>query len=157
MVWPQRCTTFSLDVSVTKFSVAIASLPSNVYDPFLKHLVLPRVAITRNPDFEEVPLSATVTVTCSCLSYPASSIHWMQQTTDGDYITLEAYNVVNSSLNMFSMVTESTFTFNGSDISGESLYCCSGTNVIGTTSNCLRFTGQGTYVCDSQFKSLSIQ
>ena len=128
--------TFSLDVS--NFNIAL--LPSNVYNLFI---VLPRVTMTRNPDFEEVPLSATVTITCSFLSYPASSIHWMQQTATGDYITLEAYDVLNSSLNMFSVVTESTFTFNGSNISGASSYCCSGTNLIGTTTNCLRFIGQG--------------
>ena len=100
--------------------------------------------MTKNPDIVEVPVSTTVTVTCSVISYPASVIHWQQQTAAADdYIALRDHKIISNSSNMFSVETRSTFTFNDSSISGASSYCCSAVNAIGTAMNCLHFTELG--------------
>ena len=88
-------------------------------------------------------MSTTVTITCSVVSYPASSIRWQQQTATDDYITLEVRNIISTSSNMFSMETKSTLTFNNSNITGGISYCCSAVNAIGNTMDCLHFTQHG--------------
>ena len=99
--------------------------------------------MTRSPDITEVPVSTTVTITCSVVSYPASIIHWQQQTAADDYITLEVHNIIGNLSNMFSVETKSTLTFNNSNITSGISYCCSAVNAIGNTMDCLHFTQHG--------------
>ena len=98
--------------------------------------------MTRDPDISEVPVGSSVTVTCSIMSYPGSSVHWEQQT-DNKYTTLSAFNERNDSSSMFMVVTNSTIMFAGEDINGASKYCCAATNIIGVAKKCLDFTELG--------------
>ena len=95
-----------------------------------------------NIESTEVVMGTTVTVTCSVTSYPASSIHWEQRTSD-DYITLNNFVLTSNTSNMFSVITNSTIMFTSSDINGATSYCCAATNMIGITVNCLHFTEHG--------------
>ena len=99
--------------------------------------------MTKNLDSKEVPVGTTVIVTCSVMSYPGSSIRWEQQTANNENIALNTATTVNTTSNMFSVITNSTFTFTSQQINGASKFCCAATNVIGTTMQCLGFTEHG--------------
>ena len=94
--------------------------------------------MTRNPDSNEVAMDTTVTVTCSVISYPGSSILWEQRISN-EYTTWDAFSVNNNTSNMFSIITNSTIMFTGSEINGASSFCCTATNMIGTVMRCLDF------------------
>jgi len=102
--------------------------------------------MTRNPNRTIVGVGVSVTVTCTVLSYPTSTIRWEQQTsTSEDPIELTRNSVSDDSSNIFSVISTSTFTFSSDDVRGARKYCCYATNIIGTSVECLDFTEDGTY------------
>ena len=117
----------------------------NIKRFFLFNVVSPIITMTRNPDSKEVPVSTAVSVTCSVMSYPASSIRWEQQT-NNVYRTLNDFTVRNDTSNMFSVITNSTIMVTSGQINGASQYCCAATNMIGSTVKCLDFTERGMFL-----------
>ena len=120
---------------------------------FFLNTVLPIVTMTGSHS-KEVPVSTTVIVTCSVTSYPGSSIRWEQQTANNENIALDTATTRNVTSNIFSVITNSTLTFNSEQIKGASKFCCVATNVIGTTMQCLEFTERGTYVIVNSIQCL---
>lgn len=129
-----------------KFSLTVSCINNNQQQHvqyFFNNLVLPIITMASNPDVMEVPVSTTVTLSCSVTSYPESNIHWEQHTHANGDKRLNTSNVGTVVFSRFSVVTMTTITFTSSDINGASSYCCVATNMIGTTRSCLEFTERG--------------
>ena len=134
----QKFTMCLLDVS--KYFIGICRFINGVY-----FTVQPLVNMTRNPDRTIVGVGASVTVTCTVMSYPRSTIHWEQQTsTNENPIELTGNSSPDDTSNTFTVISTSTFTFSSEDVLGASKYCCYATNAIGTSVDCLSFTEDGT-------------
>ncbi|XP_065920047.1 immunoglobulin superfamily DCC subclass member 4-like [Dysidea avara] len=119
-----------------------ADKDTEIYNVFIRFQ--PLVNMTRNPDRTIVGVGASVTVTCTVMSYPRSTIHWEQQTsTNENPIELTGNSSPDDTSNTFTVISTSTFTFSSEDVLGASKYCCYATNAIGTSVDCLSFTEDG--------------
>ena len=102
------------------------------------------VNMIRTPNRTIVGVGASVTVTCTVVSYPNSAIHWEQQaSTDENPTELTVNSLPDDTSNIFNVISTSTFIVSSEEVRGASKYCCYATNIIGTSAECLSFTEDG--------------